>query len=335
MRTALALSLIVVSTAGCPRVARVQVLHAAQVDVPRDIRTVGVIDRSGARNTGQAIIGSLEGLVTGEGIYADRDGRDAAIDAVATTLADSPRFEVVLLNESKKSRKTSLWDAPLTRSDVRKLCGRRCDGIVSLEAFDSDSNTLQVAEKVVEGKVVEATVSREVDVLTSWRFYSARTGDVIDAQREARLGRAWDATGTSYDDALAGLADGRGIVTALGAQAGADYAARVAPTWRWEGRKLLGGSPGLRSGARAAKAGDWAGAERTWRGVVKSSAKPKIRGKAHFNLAVAAEARGDLDTALEHAREAMALLGDGRTGRQVASIVRRERDQARALAQLE
>jgi hypothetical protein len=311
-------------SAACFPSAKVKVLKPAAVDIPHHVRTVGVLDRSGPKNVGQAVLSTLEGAATGEGILADRQAAEAALEALEAVLRESPRFEVVTLQVDKKARKSSVWDKELSSSDVKKLCGKRCDGIVSLEAFDSDEGGLSAVEEASRGETVDAALDPRQDIVASWRFYEAKNGRIVDAHREERSGGSW------IPDTEVG--DGRSLVERLAIESGTAYGQRVAAHYVWEGRRLMGGE-GLGTGNRRARAGDWAGAERAWRTVAESG-DARAEAKARFNLAVAAEAKGDLERAGKLARQADRALNNGKSGRLVALMQDRAREQRKVEAQL-
>ncbi|MFT7519855.1 MAG: hypothetical protein ACI9MC_001999, partial [Kiritimatiellia bacterium] len=257
----------------------VEVLKPAQINISQRIQRVAIVDRSGARNAGQAVLGTLEGIATGEGLRADRQAARDAVAEISVVLRDSPRFEVVVLGANSKALRSSLWDKALTPDQVRDLCRNVCDGIVSLEAFDSDSRDSSLA---VDSKTAVA----------SWRFYDARSGGAVDAQREHRVGYSPGVGGVVADMAI-----GNRVVAGIGQRAAIDYAERIAPTWQTEKRRLLGGSKEIKAGRRRAIASDWAGAIDLWSRVARTGATNKIRGKARYNIAVALEAQGQLDRA--------------------------------------
>lgn len=289
---ALMLALLTSSTAAHAGRVSVEVLTPAQVDVPTAVHRVAVVDRSAARNAGQALLGTLEGAVTGEGIRGDRDAARDAVQTMIAQLQASPRFEVVLLDASKKELQSSLWDKGMSAELARDLCARRCDGIVSLEAFDSDNNADGVGVRSGRG-------------VATWRFYDGRTGAVLDSERQNTAN--WGASGGGV---LIDMALNNDQVARMGQASAMAYASRIAPTWQWERRKLFGSSRGLRQGLRHAKAGDWAGAIRTWEAVAAQSTG-KRKGKAQYNLAVALEAQGELDQAIAMSSIALASLNNG------------------------
>ena len=273
-------SLLAASTTAQAGRVTVEVLHPADIDVPQHVVRVAVLDRSAARNAGQLLLGTLEGAVTGEGVQGDRDAARLAVQTMVQQLQASPRFEVVLIDPSRKQKQSSLWAKGLDAKVVRDLCARRCDGIVSLDAFDSDNSA--------SGGV------RSSSATATWRFYDATNGAVVDSLRQDA-----GAFGPSVQPGLIDMALGNELVANMGEASALDYAARI-----------LGGNAGLRQGRRHAKAGDWAGAVQAWEAVAAGAPSERKRGKALYNLAVAYEAQGQLDKAIATSSEAVATLGN-------------------------
>jgi hypothetical protein len=136
-----ALCLLVVASA-CTPAMQLQVLEPSLVTSPPEIRKLAVIDRSRAKNVGQGILGVLEGAVTGEAIGADNAGRSRAMTGLVTGLRNSPRFEAAETFLPKKELESSLFDTELSWGTAKSICKmQECQGIVSLEAFDSDTTT--------------------------------------------------------------------------------------------------------------------------------------------------------------------------------------------------
>ena len=109
---------------------------------------------------------------------------------------------------------------------------------------------------------------------------------------------------------------------------------RIAPTYVSVSRSYYGrGSDGLKRAKNHVKAGDWEGATQIWLQEVNSP-DTKVRGKAEYNLALAAEVAGDLETALQWARKGAVDLANSRSRSYVATIERRIADQQRLQQQM-
>lgn len=345
VRASMMVSVALLATACMPKTS-MRILEPASVDVPSDIQVIGVVDRSSARNAGETVLGVLEGIVTGESVGADTQGRQAAVEEAVRILEESPRFEVVRVSDAQRGR-TSLFDREMEHSDVRRICRQAgCDALLSLEAFDSDTrlqvngvtvNTLTNPEalkrRIADLDVEDVRATSDTTVMASWRMYDADQDRVVDELRDRERTWNWQGSGSLVDVRrampMAGSAVGR-----AGGGVGADYAARIAPSWQWVERRYYGGgSPELRSAKRYVKAGDWDGAMRIWEDLTNNP-DPKVRGRASYNMALGSEVKGDFGGALEHARDAAVALHNGKSRRYVFTLEQRERDEARLARQM-
>lgn len=332
--------LLSLAASACAPVVQLEVMRAADVTIPTHVQTVAVVDRSGAKNVGQGILGALEGAVSGEAIGADTEGRREAMRGLVETLRSGPRFQVVQPVGIEAER--SLFDRELSWTGAREICARAgCDAIVALEAFDSDSaldhRTRDVQQTLSDGTKVtrtEHSAERRTRVLAAWRVYDPDNAAILDDVRDRVDTRTWTETGDTREAAAARLPAQGQTVALVGYDAGASYARRIAPTPVLVTRTLYArGDDTLKQARPYVRARDWAGAARLWEGLAEHP-DPKIRGRARYNLAIAAEVEGRLDRAAELARDAAVLLRNGRARAYVATIDQRVRDRDRVQEQL-
>ena len=134
-------------TSACMDLVEIEVLRPAEVQFPEDIQTILVIDRAGPKNFGEELLAGVEGLGSAEGLLADKEAREAAISSMKEGLRDSPRFNVIDASIHTQEYSTSIWDISMPAWEVIDLCiAVQCDGIVSLDAFDSDTSVTEVIE---------------------------------------------------------------------------------------------------------------------------------------------------------------------------------------------
>ncbi len=341
-----ALASIALVASACMPKTSMRVLEPASVDVDPDIQVIGVIDRSRASNAGQTVLGVLEGIVTGETLGADTQGREAAIEAALRVLEESPRFEVAR-PQIGEAAEGGLFDRELDFRTVKRICRRAgCDALLALEAFDSDSalqidgitvtsltNIDQLKRQIADLDIDDVSAQSETTVMASWRLYDADEDVVVDEMRDRTRTYRWQESGSLVDVRRAMPMAGASVAQA-GTGIGGDYAARIAPSWQWLTRRYYGGgSPELRSAKRYVKAGDWDGAMRVWEGLL-SNPSPRVRGKAEFNLALAHEVQGNFSEALTHARAAAVSLHNGKARGYVFTLEQRQRDDARLAHQM-
>lgn len=341
IRVAAALLVGIFATACGPKV-QMEMIRAADVAVPSTVQTVAVIDRSGASNIGQGILGVIEGALTGEALGADTEGRRETVRGLREMLATSPRFEVV--QPSGIEREQSLFAREMSWRTATKICrDAGCQGIVSLEAFDSDTiddmRSRQVERTDRNGRkysTTEWTVDRRTRVLTAWRIYQPDGQRILDDLRDRTDRYSWTGSGDSRAQAMRNLPSQYEAVRLSAYRAGASYGRRIAPTPMLVYRPFYprgGKSVQLKFGKNYMRARDYEGAIRVYEGLTDHP-ESKIRGRAQFNMAVAEEALGRFERSLTAARAAAVTLGNGRARRYVMTIEERIRERDRVQEQL-
>lgn len=334
------LALVSLLAPGCAKKqTALQVLQPGAVNIPNEIQTVAIVDRAEPANAGQTILGVLEAAVTGETILGDPEGRRTANGELVMVLSNSPRFEVIVPNVTKQQIDSGVWDKPMSFKKVKSICQKHgCDGIIALEAFDSDSyvdHRRLTADEKPEGSDDNYIATRYTRVLTSYRFYDANQNRILDYDRAHSYDQTWEQRGPSVEAALARLPQHTETIRTLGGKAGNAYGRRIAPTWVTVMRSYyVKGDPRLKQAKNHVRVNDFDGAINYWRDIADTSMDPKLKGKALHNMAVAAEVEGDLDKALSLAREAAVVFSKGTTRSYVYQLEARIRDQQRLAEQL-
>jgi hypothetical protein len=341
IRVAAALLVGILATACGPKV-QMQMIRAADVSVPSTVQKVAVIDRSGASNIGQGILGVLEGALSGEAIGADTEGRRETVRGLREMLATSSRYEVA--QPAGIDREQSLFDRELSWRGATKICrDAGCDAIVALEAFDSDTSddfrSRQVERTDSNGRkynATEWTVDRRTRVLTAWRIYQPEGQRILDDLRDRTDTHSWTGRGDSRAEAMRNLPSQFDAVRLSAYRAGAAYGRRISPTPLLVYRSFYprgGKSDALKLGKNYMRARDYEGAIRVYEGLTDHP-ESKIRGRAQFNLAVAEEAMGRFERSLTAARAAAVTLGNGRARRYVVTVEQRIRERDRVQEQM-
>lgn len=112
--TPLAIILLTLFFASCKtKSLQVQVLIPAQINVPQDINTIGLLNHS-LPSKQDRWSNVLEGFLTGESIFADKEASYATLNGCANKLNNSPRFKsTVLTNEDYRGTGTKQFPLPL------------------------------------------------------------------------------------------------------------------------------------------------------------------------------------------------------------------------------
>lgn len=310
-RTAL-LPLLLLSAVACRPAVTIKYMIPATYTLPPDFQVAAVADRVGRGESGAAIRGLEDALNRSARLkVANPDAVRSAVSKVKTPRGDR-----------------------LDRPNAEALCaGAGASGIVTLEGYNFsggwsyEETTKEVTEKVTERPAdckdcpgVEKEVTREFPVIAATWSGSVRTDWAVTSC----VGMPLTAGSTSSGGRLEGIGDQESdarddagspdaLEGELARATGMAFSAHIVPQERSESRLYFkGGSKDIKAGSKAARDGKWADAEGAWTAALQSS-KETVRGKARYNLAVAAERDNRLDEALKHARKAKKLL-DGKKG---------------------
>jgi tetratricopeptide (TPR) repeat protein len=287
-----------------------QILKPAQISFPSSIKTILVINRY--RPTQENKLGNIiEGILTGERPFVDKQGAENAVAGLANYLAQSPRFTIVRANEELKGTGTGWFPEPLPQSTIVALCKKyNADALVALEAFDSDKSTTfqkQERSKAENGTINKYNVSvakRNMHVTVGWRVYEAANANLLDEYRMDAQ-NYWNGEGANDQLAAANLPDDYFMVKNVGLNAGQTYAARIAPEWQWIQRTFYKkGDDAMKEAEYLMRAGKIDEAISKWKGLLNHPEK-KVAGRAAYNIAVGYEYKGDLALAMEWAKKAL------------------------------
>jgi len=323
------------------------ILIPAEINITKEIKHIGIVNRT-IPDKSRKIVNFLEGFVTGEQIFADREGADNCINGLADKLNESPRFtSVVIRGAGLRGTGTRRFARPLSWRIVREICNKyRVDALVVLETFDSNIS-ISVERKLRKKKIkLKGTDKKKtvmvpiyyadlyLDVNTGWRIYDPSNGSIIDMNSFLDR-KAWSTTGKTKDRALYALPTKREAINLSGYNSGLQYGRRISPTWISVYRDFyVKGDPKLEEAKRYVKADDWAGAIRIWKSLLKNS-EPKIAGRAAYNLAFAAELKGKFEQAYRWAEMSYKKFGNSRALTYMRKLQNRISNKARLKEQLD
>ncbi len=333
----LVLSLLIL---GCSPTTELQVLQPADISLPDDISTIVTIDRA---KPAKGFNNVLEGLVTGENIGQDRRGRQQAIAGLINALTRTPRFTVKSSGIERTGSRAGDNFAPLLSWETVDSICRAYDAqaLLAIELYDSDNfvSTQRQTRKRKddegnEFKEVYYDAAMEIDVRIGWRLYAPAARVLLDEFTVRADQRVTD-SGDTEDQAKRNLPDQERITSEVSFLAGERYGMRIAPVWITVQREWFQKGKGvykenMEIAARYAKAGQWDRATEIWRALTGPDTDAKTAGRAAFNLAVAAERQGMLETALDWARRAYTTFGLNK-GRQYATTLQGRIDDRRRL----
>jgi hypothetical protein len=318
----------------------VNVQRPADITIAQDIQNVVVVNRS--RPSKDNLAGNIvEGLISGEGIGVDRKGAEYCVDGLISMLGSSERFTPKNVGGIElKGTGTAAFPIPLAWNEVKSICGSYDgDALLVLETFDSDSRTIVGAPvartrkiKGIKVKELRYPATLIMSVESGWRIYDVHKKLIIDENKftEIKEFKAW---GDSPELAQLNLPSKRMAIKRSGIYAGEQYGFRISPMWVKVNRTYyIGKHEELKNAKQYVKRGDWDTAIEIWMPLT-DDVDVKISARAAFNMALASELKGSLDTAIEWAKKAQ-KLGDKKAYNYINVLQKRKMDEEKLKQQL-
>lgn len=341
----LGLSMLVMA-ASCTHRGRVTIntIRPADMTLDSDIEKIVLLDRS--KLDERKKLNFLEGLLTGELPEEDKAAVQRALSQMNSTFQRSPRFEATIASERWEGNSlTSAFPEQIPWSKIQMLCDQyKAQAVLAIEIFDSDfivtNGKRRVKKTVGEGdnkkeiEVEEYYANGIANLTLGIKFYDMVNRNIIDEQIFKRT-NTWEASASSRAEALLKLVQKSEATQQLTMAIANDYVYKIAPlpvtlyrSYYTKHRKM----PFIEVGARKAQVGMWEEALRTWEQAIPK-ADTKRAGYLCYNVAIAYEALGDLDKALEFAQKAYVSYGNKDAHNYSRQIIRRKEDEARLLQQ--
>ena len=368
------LSLVVATIfSGCTSTISLPVLKPADVTLPPDIQKFTLVNRSRPDKKNQ-VWNVIEGALTGEGIFQDREGADMCLSGLMQVMQRTPRYTITQASIEYKGTGTEVFAPPLPWEEVDLLCQQyNSEALIVLEAFDSDSRLTYDSKPVqvkfpcwdlnkngikdasedanhdhvwdsrdcganISDQVVTATefyTHAQVEIKTGWRIYFPKEKRIVDEFRFSDF-MNFDGKGPTPEAATASLPNKRECVKKVGAHAGDRYGFRISPQWITVTRQFYtsGNDFMKEAGRKARRINDWQGAMDIWKKEALNT-KRKIAWHANYNMAVACEHEGNLDIALEWAKKAYEISGRGVAAQYINTLNMRIAEKKRADEQMD
>ncbi len=280
------------------------------------------------------MVNVIEGILTGELPGEDKAGVQELVNSFRQQLTYSPRFQTKVATERLAGNSlTAAFPTQLPWKKVNSLCQQYdAQAVVAIEIFDTDF-IITNGERKVKKTVVVDSVEQEIEVNEYYaegvgnltigiRLYDPKTKTVVD-QQLLQNSNTWRATGSTLREALAQLIAKSDATRLLSHRVGSDYAYKIAPMPIQITRSFNGKSrkaPALEQGSRYADVGQWRNAINTWENGI-AGVPAKQGGYLAYNIAIAYEVMGDLETAKEWAQKSYVQFGN-RDAKSYVSLIR-------------
>ena len=317
-----------------------QVMKPAEISVSPQILKLGVVDRSHPDKKGKAL-NVLEGLVSGEGIYQDKNSSLEAIGGLVSGLSKSQRFTIFQIQGLDLTNNGSSYFSPLLDWNmVQEICIKNnVDALVVLEIFDTDKNmrwsneTRTITRNGISQNEIWQVVNSTITVTTGWRIYDPASQTVID---ELRFNDSKTNTGKGLTavEAENTLSQSSSTVYQLARVNGEKYALHIAPTPILVHRSYYtGGDIRLKEARNLINNKNYQDALNVYKQVSENAEKPKVKARAAHNAAMVYEVLGEIDLAIEWAQKAI-TMGNKSSRHYLAVLQQRKTDDAKAKEQM-
>jgi len=267
------------------------VMRPSAVNVPDNIKSIAIIDRSVVENSDRNLI---EKGLTAEWLGKDELSSKFALDGLINVLESSNRFGVVRTGKTLiKSGTAKAFPEPFTWEDIETLCTEyKVEGVISLEIYDSDY--------IIPTNMAGVTIG--------FRLYDLAARSIID-ERQLSHEIFWGGNVTTQGGAINRLLEKEKARRSVSYDAGVMYGQRVSPSWYTISRRYYRkgkGDKNLEMGSRMMDVNNWKSSIDYLKMAVNSN-KRKVSGRAAHNLAVVYEINGELETAKKWAQDAWGL----------------------------
>jgi len=317
----------------------VSVQRPADISVPQSVQSVVVANRSIA-GKGNKVGNVLEGIFSGEGIGADKKGSEYCIMGITEMLQSSERYSLKASEITLNGTGTSTFPEILSWEDVNSICSNYgADALIVLSTFDSDSRTIEgksvVRTRTIKGakvKEVKYPVTLVMEIQSGWRIYDNTKQQIVDVNTFTEV-KEFVAWGANHTEARTNLPSKRQALKTSGMFAGEQYGFRITPVWVKVSRTYYSGKlDEFKLAKNYVRRGDWDDAINLWKPLTDHT-DIKIARRAYFNLALASEIKGSLQTAIDYAKKAE-QMGEKKATSYISTLKKRQRDEERLKEQL-
>ncbi|MDF4203237.1 DUF6340 family protein [Maribacter sp. SA7] len=288
------------------------ITQPAQVAIPNDVASVGIVDRSSASENNK-VLDDIDKILSLEGLNLDKEGAKNAVSGLKYELERGNRFDAVKIIENQKDIEKGLrvFPSEISWDIVDRICKENSvDVLFSLEFYDTDTaanyelTTVKIPNNLgIEANVPGHRIELNTAVKNGWRIYDPVNRRIID---EYVSSNSMYSTGEGINPvkAFEAVVGRKEAVLSASSKLGANYALFTRPeNIRIARDYYIKGSDNLEIADRRAKAGDWDGAAELWNADL-THAKSKIAGRAYYNMAISNEINGNLNAAIDFATKA-------------------------------
>ena len=300
---------IIVSSCTSVKNITIELPKKAQQELPQNIQSLVLINRTVDSTYTDLRADSLQYLFFAKGfntdtVIKDVQAADTLLKAMGDLLFESGRYDIVIPEDRfvEHSQNAFLTES-LNWEDAKQLCEDfNTNAVLSVDMFktrvvtqyetENYFNTVEDAFYSVSG----ARMAIEYEAL--FRVYDPANEKVIlrEFMRDTLI---WEDMAGSAEELFQTFTPVKRGLTEASIALALDFTEKIGTSWIPERRTIFtSGDDKMEAAALAVDKGDWPSAEQLWTSVAEESSSKKAKAQALYNLAVAAEIRGDVDAAI-------------------------------------
>ena len=291
------------------------------VDFSKEIKKIGIVNSSKSSFV-KSYATRLEQLIVLEERWLAKKGTEAALTGLFDELAQDKRFDTVRILDHLEDSATDFGTNPSADiwKDIAKICKENgVDAIFSLASHDAETQYSLKKTKIDELDMMRDRTSVSAQEITletlienGWRIYDPKQRILVD-EFTSNDQIISSAKGASPIEALQAIDKRRETLLEQSKSSGSSYAQRMQPKQLDVKRDYyVAGTRNFILADDKIQNGAFQEAVTLWEQEVTNS-KPRISGRACYNLAVVSEYNGNLNTAIDWAKKSYQLLKEDTT----------------------
>ncbi len=324
--------LLALSSCSSTKQLTISTIEPSPVDFSNQIRKIGIVNSSKSSFV-KSYSTRLEQLIVMEEKWLAEKGTEATLAGLVEELAQDDRFDTVRIIAGLDDEGTDFGTKPSI--DTWKLIAAICeengvDAIFSLASHDTETQFSLKKTKLDQldmmrdhSKVSAQEITLETLIENGWRIYDPKQRILVDefTSNEQIIASA---KGVSSVDALQAIDKRRETLIAQSKSSGNSYAQRMQPSKLDIQRDYyIKGSRNFGLADEQIQSGEYYEAIKYLEQEV-SNPKPRISGRACYNLAVLSEYNGDLTAAMNWATKSYQLYKEDSTLDYITALERRQ-----------
>ncbi|MDX2442515.1 MAG: DUF6340 family protein [Bacteroidales bacterium] len=285
------------------------VIEPAPVYFPSEIQSVGLINKSVSSEENKDL-DKMDRIFTLEGKDLDKKGAQESIVGLYDELLSSQGFTNIKIIDDTERKKQESEDlqSPLSWERLSEICIKnKVDAIFSLSYYDTDATIdykmipIEITTPVgITMPAIEHQATISTKVKTGWMIYYPVNKMVLD-DFEIYDNVTLQGAGINPAKAAEAILNREKAVMHVSNNIGHNYAQRIFPyKVRVSRDYFVRGTDNFKIAKRRAQTGNWDGAAELWELEI-TNPKPKVAGRACYNMAIINEINGELEIAIDWA----------------------------------